>query len=382
MTAQVVHLIAGLELGGAQMTLCRLLERFDRSHFDHRVISLTGVGAAGERIRALGIEVRALGMRPGVPNPWGLLRLARWLRREPPNILHTWMYHSDLIGALAARLAHGPAVVWSVRTGRLRWREHTPHTLLAAWLCARLSRWLPARIVCCTEASRRWHQGFGYDAAKLLAIPNGIDTNVFRPSPSAPLEVRSELGMPEDCVLIGLVARYDPQKDHATFLAAAPLLRAGPPPAHFLLCGQHITWANRRLAGQIERAGLRGCCHLLGERQDVPRLLAALDVAVLCSTSEGFGNVVPEAMACGVPCAITEAGELPGLVAGAGKVVPCQNPPALAEAVRELLALPRERRAELGLRARQRVQQQFDWGRTVLGYETLYREIAAASIRR
>ena len=132
---RLTHIIAGLERGGVQTSLYTLLSRMDRSRFQCQVISLTDCGPLGEKIRRLDVPVRELGMRPGVPNPVGLVRLARWLWRDSPDVIQTWMYHADLLGGLAAKLVRCPRLVWGVHYGSLDSSTNW-HTRWTAATCA------------------------------------------------------------------------------------------------------------------------------------------------------------------------------------------------------------------------------------------------------
>jgi len=373
----ILCLITSLEMGGAQMMLYKLLASMDRTRFAPEVISLIDIGPMGEKIESLGVEVRSLGMRPGVPNPMGILRLIRWLRRAPPDVIQTWMYHADLIGGLAAKLAGGIPLAWGIRQSNLSDQGSRRLTIHTMRICAQMSRWLPTRIVCCSEASQRVHTALGYVNGKMIVIPNGFDLRAFKPDSAARKSVRAEMQISADAPVIGLVGRFDPQKDHRNFVYAAALLHRSRPDVHFLLCGDDITWENAELRAWIEEAGIRKQCRLVGRRQDMSRLTAALDIAASSSSfGEGFPNVIGEAMACGVPCVVTDVGDSALIVGQTGRVVPPQNPKALANALSEIVELGREGRTRLGTAARCRIQGHFDLPDIVTRYQNLYQELA------
>lgn len=374
---KITHVISGLTAGGAQTMLYKLLSQMDRTAFAAEVIPLADVGSLDKKIRALGVPVRTLGMRPGVPNPWGVHRLARWLRRDPPDLIQTWMYHADLIGGLAAKLAGGIPVAWNIRHSDLDANAIKRSTYWTVKACAGLSRWLPTRIVCCAELARRVHTDFGYVGEKIVVIPNGFDLTDFRPDPAARLSVRQELGIAKEALIIGLVGRFHPLKDHGNFIDAAARLHSELPEIHFLLCGDDVTPENTELAQWIAARGIGERCHLLGQRDDIPRINAALDVACSSSYSEGFSNVIGEAMACGVPCVVTDVGDSALIVGDTGRVVPPKNPRALADAWRELIKMCPEKRSLLGAAARHRIGERFSLRAIAARYEELYEEIAA-----
>jgi glycosyltransferase involved in cell wall biosynthesis len=288
------------------------------------------------------------------------------------------MYHADLLGGIAAKMAGNIPIAWDIQHGTFDSQKNKRMTILTAQVCARLSSWLPARVVCCSEATRLTHISIGYMERKMVVIPNSIDLDIFCPHPLTKVSVRDELGLPADTLLIGLIARFSPEKDHATFVRAAGLFHIFFPDIHFLLCGEGVTWENQELADWIDAAGVRSHAHLLGRRDDIPRLTATLDIATLCSSSEAFGIVVCEAMACTVPCTVTNIGVLADIVGDTGRVVPPRDPQALAAAWQELIEMGAEKRAELGARARQRVEERFSITAAAAQYEALYRELAHA----
>ena len=381
MPISVVFIITGIGSGGAEGMLYRLLSRLDRTRFTAKVISLVDLGPTPivEKIQALGVPIRFLGMVPGRLNPLSVLRLARWLREDKPDLISTWQYHADLIGGLAARMAGGIPVAWGIRQTDLNPEGNGRLTFLTVRMCARLSRWLPEKIICCSLASRQVHAALGYAAEKMVVIPNGYDLGTFRPDSAAREAIREELGIPEDAPVIGLVARFHPQKDHRTFILAARSLHKDRPEVYFVLCGHEVNWENKELTRWIDEAGIRKRVYLLGRRDDIPKLTAAFDIACLSSSyGEGFPNVVSEAMSCGVPCVVTDVGDAAFIVGNTGQVVEPRNPNALAESLRGLVELGQEGRSRLGIAARQRVKEEFNLPQIVERYESLFQELTCS----
>ena len=373
---RVAHLITDLSTGGAELMLRRLLEKMDRNYFSNLVISLSDVGPVGQDILKLGIPVASLGMSPGRPSPASIWRLVRLLRHHRPQLLQTWLYHADLLGLVAAGLSGRPKVVWNLRCSNMDLTQYSQMTGLIVRACAALSP-LPYAVVANSEAGRRYHQSVGYRPRRWELIPNGFDLDRFRPDPSARGRLRAELGVPEDAPLIGLVARFDPMKDHRTFLEAAAVVHRRYEAVDFVLCGTRVDRGNVPLAQRVQALGLDSVTHLLGERYDVPNITAALDVACSSSITEGFPTAVGEAMACGVPCVVTDAGDSALLLGDGGIVVPPRDPAALAEALGELMQAGSAGRAELGRLGRERVERHYSLPAIVDRYERLYKELSA-----
>jgi glycosyltransferase involved in cell wall biosynthesis len=373
-TALVAHLITGLGTGGAERQLARLAAT-GGGEFTHMVISMTDLGPVGEQMRRAGIEVHALGMRRGRISPSGVGRLVGLLRRSRPVLLQTWLYHADLLGVLAAPLAGVGTVVWNLRCSDMDFARYSRLSALVVRLSARLSG-LPAAVVHNSQAGRRAHERLGYHPRRWQYIANGFDTEDFRPDPEARSHVRSELGIGADAPLVGLMARYDPMKDHATFLSAASRLAAHDPTVHFVLAGAGVEPGNADLERQIATEGLQGKVSLLGRRDDMPRLCAGLDLAVSSSAfGEGFPNSLGEALACGVCCVATDVGDAAEIIAEAGRTVPARDPAALADAMAEMLAMPSDQREALGRQARARVAQDYGIAAIVGRYAALYGDL-------
>src|ERR1700682_2065257 len=379
---KVMHVITTLGPAGAETMLCRVASAMDGSRFENEVVSLTGILDQAEKMQAIRVRVRTLGMKTSVPNPWLVMRLAQWIRESKPDVIHTWMYHANLVGALAARLAGNVPVVWGIHHSAFDPRVDKRRTMLVNRACALLSRKFPARIVCCAEAALRIHKNRSYATEKLEVIPNGFDLEQVKPDPAARASLREELGIPGDAILIGIAARLHSQKDHRNFVRAAARLHKQMPDVHFLLCGLDINWQNPRLAGWIDAAGIRDRCHLLGLRRDVSRLFAGMDIATTASISgEAFPLVIGEAMACGTPCVVTDVGDSALIVGETGRVVAPGDPDALAEAWRKLIEAGAGVRCSLEMAARHSVQQNFALPTIVEQYQSIYAQLAARTLR-
>ena len=375
---KITVIITGLNTGGAEVMLLKLLERLS-PQFSVQVISLTDIGPIGQRIQQLGVPVTALGMPRGIPNPLAFMRLVRILHRSKPDIVHTWMYHADLLGGIAARLAGAPSVIWHIHHSDLSRDKTKATTRLTAMLCAQLSKFIPDRILSCSAVARDIHGSLGYVLDKFLLMPNGTDIECFQPDPQARASVRQELGMTAEAPLIGLVARFDPQKNHVGFFEAAGYLHQKQPNVHFLLAGRDIDTNNRQLIEAIHQANVSHVTHLLGLREDIPRLMASLDVLASASSyGEAFPMVLGEAMACGVPCVVTDVGDSTCIVGDTGKVVAPDDMTGLAIALDNLLGLPTEERFRLGRQARLRIAENFEIGKVVNLYQSLYKELYSA----
>lgn len=378
---KIAFIITGLSTGGAEMMLLKLLQNIDRSRFQSTVISLIGKGEIGPRIEALGIPVHTLGMRRGVPNPLMIWRLAKLLRQLRPDVVHTWMYHADLLGGLAARLAGIQQVVWGIHYSNLSKAENKRSTLTVVACCARLSGWVPRHIVSCSQMAKQVHAGAGYVDEKISVIPNGFDLTRFASDTAARANVRAELGLAPSALLVGVVARFDPLKNHLGFVRAAAQVLAQQPQAHFVLAGTDVDASNAALQAAIAaHPGLAAHMHLLGRRDDVPRLMAAFDVLASPSHGEAFPNVLGEAMACGVPCVVTDAGDSAEIVGSTGRVVPVGDMDGLARELVAMLNLPAAQRAALGQQARVQVQANYEIGHVTHMYEAMYERVAGNAL--
>ena len=375
MSMRIVHVITGLSLGGAEMALYRLLSAMDRERFHPAVVSLSGDGPVGARIKGLAIPVHAIGLRPGISMAAAVWRLARTLGRLRADLVQGWQYHGSL-AAQFAQLALGlrAPVLWNIRHCVYDLAAEKRLTAAVVKLGARFSH-RADRVIYVAQASALQHEALGYRADKRVILPNGFDTGRFAPCDDARIRLRHDLGLAPSTVLIGSIARYHPMKDHANFLRAASECARAHPDTHFVLAGDRVDPSNVALTGLVGSLGLAIRAHLLGRRDDAHRVLAGQDIATSASYSEAFPNVIGEAMACGVPCVATDVGDSARVVGETGRTVPARQPRALARAWADLIDMGRDGRVALGLAARCRIVEHYGLPSVVARYERLYDDL-------
>jgi glycosyltransferase involved in cell wall biosynthesis len=371
----LLHIIVSFNIGGAELMLKRLIESHHGSkQYRHSVISLRGVGSVGLQLQSRGIQVHALDMRSALDMPFALWRLVRLIRTSRPDVVQTWMYHADLLGSLAARLAGNRHVIWGIRTTDVT-AGGSHATAAVRQLCAWLSRTVPHTIVCAADASRLAHIAVGYDAARMVVVPNGFDLTHLVAKPEQRDALRLQCGLGAELVAVGYLGRFHPAKDQENFVRAAGLTAQRHSNARFLMVGRGLDANNTQLAQWISATGFADRFVLLGERADVPVCLAAMDFFCLSSRTEGFPNVVGEAMAMGLPCVVTDVGDAAMLVADTGVVVPKEDSAALAFGLGQLLAMTPDARQQLGQKAKARIYAEFSMDRARERFESIYQQI-------
>jgi len=370
---RVVHIITGLSQGGAEASLYRLI-RTSGMHWDTVVISLADEGYYGEKLRSLGVTVLCCRMRAPHQLVGGFIRLLRFLRRSRPHVVQTWMYHANLLGGVAARLLGVRAIVWGIRNTHLYEGGVSWSARAAAGLSAALSKRVPRLIISCSVQAAAEHRRRGYADDRMVIIPNGYDCAQLRRDAAAGERLRSAWGALPPTFLLGMVARWDPLKDHANLFAALQLLRADDQ-VRCVLIGPGMDASNARLQQLLRRYQLHSQVVLAGAHDDIAAVMSALDVHVLSSVSEAFPNVVAEAMACGTPCVVTDVGDAAAIVGDTGWCVPPRDPAALCAALQAArVRLASSDPQPLRDACRARIVRDFNGERMVQAYEAAWAE--------
>jgi glycosyltransferase involved in cell wall biosynthesis len=287
-----------------------------------------------------------------------LFRLGRLLRAERPSLLLSYLSVPNILATLFKPLIPETRLIWGVRASRMDWSRYDKLSHLSWWLECRLSRFADL-IIANSRAGQADAIASGFPADRINVVVNGIDTQRFRPEPVMRDQVRAEWGVLSHEILVGIAARLDPAKDHGTFLRAAAQIAQSRPDVRFVCIGDGARSCRSELMKLAESLGLSTRLIWAGARDDMTAVYSAMDIAASSSCSEGFSNVIAEAMACERPCVVTDVGDSAWIVVKPGQVVPASNPTALAEALLRLIDLPEDDRATLGRAARARVETEF-----------------------
>jgi glycosyltransferase involved in cell wall biosynthesis len=358
---RIALLIDRLDRGGSERQFIALATAL--RHRGHAVVALVFYpdGALEPELRAGGVDIRLLhknGRWDVVRFVWRLIRV---LRQERPRVLHGYSGVPNVLTVLVRPFVPGLKIIWGVRASNMPLHLYGRLPAILNRVGVALSRY-PDLIIANSFAGREHVVSRGYPRSKVTVIPNGIDTNRFAPRPETGRRIRAEWNVPEGQKLVGLVGRVDPAKGHDTFLGAAALLAQRRPDLQFVCVGDGPCSRRQTVQRLGAELGLDGRVLWVSDHTDVPGVYNALDVFCCASDSEGFPNVVGEAMACGVPCVVTNAGDSAWILGQPRFTVQPGDARGLADRVEVLLNTPPQEIARMTSASRQRVVDLFSIG--------------------
>ena len=370
---KIAHIITGLGVGGAETFLLRLIPELEKSGFQSVVIYLTGTGDYVDAYTKKGISVIPLGITSPVQAVTGFWRLRAILKKEAPDIVQAWMYHANLLGGLAAKMLKIPSM-FAVLQSNLSPKVNKKLTTVMIRIGAKLSKLNSGAVLYDSDAARAAHEAVGFDSTKSIVIPNGVDPEKFMPDHVLRDEIRAELGITPDAIVIGHVARYDVQKDHRTFLQAVNQIRTRNASLNVIMVGDGVDWQNSDLTNELDRDEASQWLYLLGPRSDVARLYNGMDIFCSSSIGESCPNVVLEAMIMGLPCVATDVGDVRQMVGDNGLVVPPSSVEELAIALTDAIDSDADKRRSIGASLRQRALQEYTLGRAASRFAEVYEQ--------
>jgi glycosyltransferase involved in cell wall biosynthesis len=350
---KVLFLARQLNIGGAERQLVTLANELAARGHEIVIASYYPGGALAKKLDSKRVRLISFEKR----SRWDLFTLLfktlKVVREERPTVLHGWMYTQNVVATLAKIVDPKIRLVWCVRSSNLDtvldWAER-----MAVRLQSVLSRFVD-RVIVNSLAGLEQAVADGLPREKMLFIPNGIDTNLFYPNDDERNRVRAEWGIGKGEKVIGNVARFDPIKNHPVFLKAAARVAAERPDVRFVCVGHGRASYLDELRALTQTLGIEDRVRWVQAHSDVRAVYNALDVFCSSSLSEGFPNVIGEAMACGRRSVVTNVGDSALVVGDTGVVVPSDNAEALAAGLLKELSAAET----LNLRARQRILENF-----------------------
>ncbi|RDY27393.1 glycosyltransferase [Romboutsia weinsteinii] len=367
---KIIHIITGLDNGGAEMMLYKLLSNIEKGKYDIEVVSMTDEGFFGSKIKDLGIKVHTLDMKKGIPTISGIKKAVNIVKDA--DVVQTWMYHSDLLGLIVCKIAGIKKLIWGIHHSNLDKDKNKKLVLLVAKVNSMLSKYT-YKITSCSTYATKVHIDFGYDESKFVNIPNGFDLDMYYNREGSRESVCRELNIDSNKKIVCHVARWDILKDYKTLTTSLGIVSKELKDVEFILCGGSIDNNNIELKDLLKQNNISKNTHLLGIRSDIPKIMSAADIFVLSSSGEAFPNVIGEAMACETPCVVTDVGDCKYIVDQYGTAVEKQNPTELANGIINMLKLGDNELINLGIKSRERVIDNFEISKVVNMFENLYK---------
>jgi len=366
-----LHIITSLNIGGAESMLHRLI-KFKPELIDSTiVVSLTDDGKIGLMLKDMGVTVISLEMRNWFSILSVIFKLKKIIQKEKPKIIHTWMYHANLLGGIAALMANNKNIIWSIRRSNLKYSESIS-TFFVMKIGALLSNIIPRKIVSVAESGVKNHEKYGYKKNKMIVIPNGFDLIKLKRDLLQRKIIRRKLDIFDDQLIIGSVGRFHDSKDYESLVASAPAVIRKFKNIKYMLIGRDIDSKNFTLMNWIAKTGYSSHFLLLGEINDVAKYMSAMDIFCLSSITEGFPNVVGEAMSMALPCVVTDVGDIKKLVGDTAIIVEPSNKQMLSQGLCEMLSHNTVKRNKIGLKGRQKVEGEFPLSLICKKYYDLY----------
>lgn len=367
---RIIHIITSLGDGGAENILHKIC-RYDLDN-QHIIISLKQPDKYSRILKKLGIKVYYLNLKfYSIFKFFYLIKLLKYLK---PDLIQTWLIHGDLIGGLAAKFSNIKNIFWNVRYSKLEFEKDNLINIFLIRILAIFSYIIPKKIIVVSKSAKKNCLDLGYSKKKLILISNGYDLSLFKCNLEKRISFRKKLNLSKNIFVIGNVARFAKMKDHFTLIKALSLIQLKNIRFLCILIGSGVDKSNLELLNKIKKLKLTKNIKLLGKNDDIPQVMNGIDIYIQSSKyGEGFPNVVAEAMACKVPCIVTNSGDAPLIVGRTGWVIPPNNPKKLAKAIMSAISKKNTKKwVEMRKSSRERIKKNFHIDRMIMNYKKIW----------
>lgn len=364
---KILFISPDIDSGGAENVLFNVLKT--RNKKDVALISLTNVGFYGQKLENEGYKIYSLNLKKNFFSIFKIFKLYFLILRLKPDVVHTWLYHANLIGGICAKIAGIKKIYWSIHHDY----EYSNFIIMIEMkLLIFLSHLIPNKIIFCSDSSKKNHIKKGYKVAASEIIKNGVSTKTFQPNSTLRRKIRKNLKISDGCLLLGNISRYHPIKDHENLLKALSLLNENKVQFKCLLIGEGITSNNLRLVSRIRFYKLTDNVILFGKSYEISKVINSLDLNILSSKKESFPMVILEAMSSGVPCLSTNVGDAKSIIGATGWIVEVSDPYSLAHKI-TYISREREKLKDYSSLAREKILNKYSLEKMISSYQKLYK---------
>ena len=369
---KILYIITNLSLGGAEVQLCKIAENLRNDH-QIKVISLLSKGDVGNDLVKLGIDLTIINFNK-ISFFFSFFKLCASIIKFKPDLVHTWMYHANLIGGLAAKISNVKKILWSIHHNDLSTVHNKLSTIFIAKAGACFSYLIPEKVICVSKDVVKKHIDFGYQEKKMIFIPNGIDVLEFSKIPNARQLLFNNFNFTDDAILIGFPSRFNPIKNHKGFFASIANIKRDSPNLNLqiILSGKNIDINNIELINLINTYNLAECVHLMGLINTMPLFMSSIDLLVNNSYSESFSLVLAEALSCETLCISTIEGDPESIIKGVGKHVPVGDISLLSNTIINMLNIETKEENKLKLKGRKKIISLYSLEIVLKNYKLLY----------
>ena len=356
----IIYIISVIGTGGAEMMLYKLIKNLDKTNLKIiTIISLSKNKNELSYFNDLQFNITTFNFRNILFIPITFLKLIFYIRKKKPDIVHTWMYHADLIGGLAAKIAGVRFIIWGIRNSYLSTLYNKKFTKYVVLSCSKLSYYIPDIITSNSQSSALDHINIGYNKNKFIIIPNGFDMTKFN-NKNTKLNIRDKLNLDYNTILIAHIARFHPQKNHIGFIEAAYNIHIQHPNIHYVMIGSNVDYNNPILVNKIKELNLSKHIHLLGLIENINEIISNFNFFISTSFGEAFPNVIGEAMSSNVICISTDVGDCAEIIHNYGFISKDTSSKSISDSTIEALKMNKEEQLNMKLNAKKRVETNYN----------------------
>ena len=372
MKKKILHIISGLNDGGAESLLFKFLCNTENNI--NYVISLKGPGKYGKLIEEMGIKTFYLNCSLKLSLILDFIFLIKIIKKISPDIVQTWLYHADLLGGCAAYLANVKKIFWGIHHNSLDKKLNKNSTIYVTKINSLLSYLIPKRIIVCAEESKKEHIKNGFRKDKFVVIPNGIDLKEFKKSKTNKYKYRKRLMIDQKELILGTVARYNPNKDHLTLIKCIKELKDSGLKFKYLFVGENMDSKNKELVRIIKKFELETTIKLMGQEKNISLIMNGLDLHILSSLSEAFPMVILESMACRTPCISTDVGDVNKIIIRKEFLAEKGNYLSLFKAIKNFINLKESEKDKIARQCQIHIRENYSINKMIDSYLSVYND--------